>query len=134
MIAGQLRISISAVRTILHDDLKVKNVCTKIVPRILTLEGEFMEKSQMTVLYNPPYLRDLAPCDILLFLGVKYIMRGEHLGDNERFKREMTKTLKTVKLSDYEHCFSECQQRWQRCIHAKVHYIEGDNVNFVCIP
>jgi histone-lysine N-methyltransferase SETMAR len=54
---------------------------------------EFFAKNNMITMDHPYYSPDLVPCDFFLFPKVKMIMRGEHFGDVENFKRETTVLL-----------------------------------------
>ena len=105
--------------------------CLQLFPKsfCIYLVGYVWTKKKVFLDY-PSYSPDLAPCNYFLFPRVKHLMRGEHFSDIEGIKRETTKTLETAKLSEYEHCFSKWQQRWQRYTHAERDYFEEDNVNY----
>ncbi|KAG5331689.1 GVQW3 protein, partial [Acromyrmex heyeri] len=96
MIAEKLGISNDSVQTILKEDLNMRKLCTKIVPKVLTDEQKqrctvamteapwsrstinmfqkinllmqnFYVEVLKTILDHPPYSSDLAPCDFYLF-------------------------------------------------------------------
>jgi len=49
------------VRKILNEDLDMRKVCAKMVPKELTEEQEFLATTQITMLEHPAYSPDLAP-------------------------------------------------------------------------
>jgi hypothetical protein len=63
-IAEQENIDRETVRTILTEDLDMRKVCAKMVPKDLLTR-------HITVLERRPYAPDLAPCDFFLFPKIK---------------------------------------------------------------
>jgi len=64
--AEQVNIDRETVRKILTEDLDMRKVCAKMVPKELTEEQnkqEFLATKQITVLEHPAYSPDLAPID-----------------------------------------------------------------------
>ena len=65
-IVEQVNIDRETVRKILTEDLDMRKVCAKMVPKELTEEQnkqEFLATKQITVLEHPAYSPDLAPID-----------------------------------------------------------------------
>ena len=44
---------------------------------------EFLAKNNISVLEQPPYSPDLAPCDFFLFPKLKEVIKGTHFQDKE---------------------------------------------------
>jgi len=64
------------VRKILTEDLDMREVCAKMVPKELTEEKgkeEFLATKQIVVLEHPAHSPDLAPKDVFLFPKIKEI-------------------------------------------------------------
>ena len=73
-IVENLNIDSKTVRKILNEDLNIREVCAKMVPKELTEEQnkeEFLATNQITVFEHPAYLPDIAPNDFSLFPKIK---------------------------------------------------------------
>jgi len=53
-------------------------------------------------------------------------MTGRRFDTIEEIQEESQRVLDTIPKRDYQGCFQEWQKRWDRCIHAKREYFEGD--------
>jgi len=49
--------------------------------------------------------------------------------DVEMIQDNVMKQLRTITKSDYQRCFRQWQERWNKCIQAQGHYFEGDKTN-----
>ena len=70
---------------LLHDD----NAPTHTV----LSKRKFLADKNITVLEQPPYLSDLAPCDFFLFPKIKSIIKGTHFSSTNAIKNAVTKEL-----------------------------------------
>ncbi|KAG5885734.1 hypothetical protein JTB14_000656 [Gonioctena quinquepunctata] len=77
---------------------------------------------------HPPYSSDLASCDFFLFPKCKKVMRGRHWDKVETIKRDTTKQLKSLTPEDFQECFEQWKQRWDKCIATHGEYFEGDKM------
>lgn len=66
-----LGILYGTVQNILKDDLGMRRVCAKFVPRILTAVWQFLTDKKMSTIPQPPYSLDITPCDFWLFPNLK---------------------------------------------------------------
>ena len=66
---------------------------------------------------QPPYSRDLAPCDFWLFPKLK--------GCRHETIEEMTKVFDTLTQEDFHGAFQKLLERY-KCIAAGGDYLEGD--------
>ncbi|KOX77735.1 hypothetical protein WN51_10524 [Melipona quadrifasciata] len=109
-IADTLKISEDSVFTILHENLSMRKLLSKWVPRLLTPDQKqqrvddserllfhqdnapchksmkTMVKSnelRLELLSHPPYSPDLAPSDYWLFTDIKQILQGKKFDSNE---------------------------------------------------
>jgi len=88
--------------------------------------SQFLAKNNMTMVPHPPYSPDLAPCDFFLFPKLKLRMKGRRFDTIEEIQEESQRVLDTIPKRDFQGCFQAWQKRWDRCIHAKGEYFEGD--------
>ena len=70
---------------------------------------------------QPPYSRDLAPCDFWLFPK----LRGYRYETTEEMKESVTKVIDTLTPEDFHRAFQKLLE-WYKCIAAKGDYFEGD--------
>jgi len=85
-IAEQVNIDRETARKILTEDLDMRKVCTKMVPKSSPKnknKEKFLATKQITVLENPAYSPDLGPSDFLLFPKIKEILKGRHFDDTD---------------------------------------------------
>ena len=66
---------------------------------------KFLVEKNITVLEQPPYSPDLAPCDFFLFPKVKSIIKGTHFLSTDAIKNAVTKELWGISQKSY-HCRS----------------------------
>ena len=88
--------------------------------------NEFLAKHNIPLLSQPPYSPDLAPCDFL-FPQLKKTMKGRRFDYVEDIQANATRQLRAIIKSDYQRCFRQWQEHWNKCIQA--HYFEGDKTN-----
>ena len=68
---------------------------------------------------QPPYSRDLAPCDFWLFPK----LRGCRYERIEEMKESVTKVIDTLTQEDFHGAFQSLLERYNKCI---ADYFEGD--------
>ena len=74
MIADEVNVTREAVRRILTEELWMRKICAKMVPRNLTRSFsvvQFLTSKGITLKPQPPYSPNLAPYDFLLFKKAK---------------------------------------------------------------
>ena len=71
---------------------------------------------------QPPFSRDLAPCDFWLFPK----LRGCHYETTEEMKEAVMKVIDRLTLEDFHGAFQKFLERYNKCIAAGVDYFEGD--------
>jgi len=91
--------------------------------------NEFLGKYVIPSLPHPPYSPDLAPCEFFLFPQLKKITKGRQFNYLEEIQANVTRQLKATTKSDYQRCFRQWQECWNKCIQAQGHYFERDNIN-----
>jgi transposase len=90
--------------------------------------NEFLAKHNILLLPQPPYSTDLAPCDFL-FPQLKKTMKRRRFDYVEDIQANATRQLRAITKSDYQRCFRQWQEHWNKCIQAEGHYFEGDKIN-----
>ena len=71
---------------------------------------------------QPPYSRDLAPCDFWLFPK----LRGCHYETIEEMKEAVTKVIDTLTQEDFYGALQKLLERYNKFIAAGGDYLEGD--------
>jgi len=91
--------------------------------------NEFLAKHNISSLPHSPYSPDLAPCNFFFFSQLKTTMKGRRFDDNEEVQANATRQMRAITKSDFQRCFRQWQERWNKCIQAQGHYYEGDKTN-----
>jgi len=90
---------------------------------------EFLVRNSITMLEQPPYSPDFAPCDFFLFPKCKLVVRGQHLGNVKTIKSETISLLKGLREEEFQGCFQQWKRRWDKCIVSNGEYFEGDHID-----
>ncbi|CAK9818121.1 Histone-lysine N-methyltransferase SETMAR [Anthophora quadrimaculata] len=80
----------------------------------------------MTVLPQPPYSPNLAPCDFFLFPKLKSVLKGRRFDSVEDIKHNSSLALKNVPEEAYQDCMVKWKHRWNECMNRGGEYFEGD--------
>jgi len=91
--------------------------------------NEFLAKHNILLLPQPPYSPELALCDFFLFPQLKKKMKGRRFDYAEDIQANATRQLGAITKSDYQRCFHQWQERWNKCIQAQGHYSEREKPN-----
>jgi len=91
--------------------------------------NKFLAKHNIPLHPQPPYSPDLAPYDFFLFPQLNKTMKGHQFDYVEDIQANATRQLRAITKSDYQRCFHQWQERWNKCIRAQGHYFEGDKTN-----
>jgi len=60
---------------------------------------------------------------------LKKTMKGRRFDYVEEIEANATRQLRAITKSDYQRCFRQWQERWNKSIQAQGHYFEGDETN-----
>ncbi|GFV32248.1 putative transposase [Trichonephila clavipes] len=118
----------TTVHQILTNELKMRKICAKMVPKNLSQVNRFLASKNIPVAPQPPYSPDLSPCDFFLFPKLKNHLEGHHFGILENFQTAVTDQLKAIPISEFHQCYEEWKKRLQRCVASEGSYFEGDYV------
>ena len=83
---------------------------------------DYLTKMGINKVPYPPYSRDLAPCDFLLFPK----LRGCRYETIEEMKEAVRKDIDTFTLEGFGGAFQKLLERYNKCIAAGGDYFEGD--------
>jgi len=72
------------------------------------------------VLEHPPYLPDLAPCDLYLFPNIKSVLK-------QRSPFCVGRNCESKNGRDQRKCFEHWQHHMQLCVNSEGNYFEGDH-------
>jgi hypothetical protein len=89
---------------ILTEDLEMRKICAKIVPKLLMPEQK-LQRKQCCIDWEA--LEESAKC--------KLVLHGRHLGDVATITADST-FLKGLKEDDFQGCFNRWKWRWEKCI------------------
>ena len=87
---------------------------------------DFLAKNNIAILEQPPYSRDLAPCDFFLFPKLKEVIKGTCFQDSKAIKTAVTKELRAIAEESFQECVEAWQRRLEKCIRAQGDYFEGN--------
>ena len=104
-IGAQFDVSVGTLNTIIREELKMRKICVKFVPRMLILVTDYLTKMGIKTVPHPPYSPDLAPCDFCLFLKLKEKLRGCRFETIEEMKEALTKVIDTHTQEDFHEAF-----------------------------
>ena len=90
------------------------------------LVTDYLTKMGTKTVPQPPYSRDLAPCDFWLFLNLKEKLRGCRYETFEEMKEAVTKVIDTLTQEDFHGAFQNMLERYNKCIAAGRDYLERD--------
>jgi len=102
---------------ILTEELGMRKICAKMVPRNLTEQQQdaWLSTSKcITVIPQPPYSPDLAPCNFFLFQKVKSAVKGHHFELTEDIQRSVTHALRDISQTAFQECYKQWQHHWKR--------------------
>jgi hypothetical protein len=122
-------VSWGSCQRILSEDLQMKRVATKFVPRASAQSLEcqkFLTKNGITQLLHSPYSPDLAPYDFFLFPRINKVLKQKRFADVEEVKEKTTGAIKGITLEEFQDCFETWKTRLDRCIASNGQYFEGD--------
>ena len=92
------------------------------------LVTDYLTKIGIKTVPQPPYSRDLAPCDFWLFPK----LRGCRYETTEEMKEAVTKIIDTLTQEEFHGAFQKLLERYNKCIAAGGDYFEGDK-SFICV-
>lgn len=121
MLEDELGINKETIRQMLHEDLGMRKLCAKMVPKV----RDFLTKNDIPTLPHPPYSPDLAPCDFHLFPQLKSYLKGNRYDGVEEVQSVTTRVLRDLSSGGFRGCFQSWIQRWRRCIELEGDYCEG---------
>jgi len=130
-----LGISHGTCHKILTEDLKMRRVTSKFVPRLLIVDNGpahaalltwwILTNNNMTVVPHPPYSPNLAVCEFFLFPKLKMKLKGQRFQTVEEIQAESQAVLNTLRKNDFQAYFKNWQRRWDHCQVQEGDYFEG---------
>ena len=82
---------------------------------------QFLAENNITVLEQPPYSPDLAPCNFFLFPKLKGVIKGTRFQDSKAITTAVTKELRAIPMESFQKCIEAWRQRLEKCkCHANV--------------
>ena len=87
---------------------------------------QLLATKNITVLEQPPYSPNLAPCDFYLFPEIKSVFKGTHFVSAESVKAKTAEVIKNLTEHELRNCFEHWQHRLQLCVNSEGNYFEGN--------
>ena len=106
-ISAQFDVSVGTVHTIIREELKMRKICAKFVPRVPIIVTHYLTKMGIKTVAQPPYSPDLATCDFWLFPK----LRGCRYETVEEMKEAVTKVIDTLTQEDFHGAFQRVLER-----------------------
>ncbi|PNF32071.1 hypothetical protein B7P43_G05722 [Cryptotermes secundus] len=139
-----LGLSYGTCQRILSEELNMRRIAAKFVPRLLQNEQkqhrlevcrELQQQLQedpnflskvVTVVPHPPYSPDLAPCNFFLFPKMKIKLKGQRFDTVEEIQAETQTVLNTLTKKDFQDAFEKWQKCWDPCMRSQGDCVQGD--------
>ena len=77
---------------------------------------------------QPPYSRDLEPCDFFLIQKAKSAMKVHHFESTENIQTSVTQALNNIPQAAFQESYKQRQHRWKTCVQVQGMYFEGDRI------
>ncbi|GFW35386.1 putative transposase [Trichonephila clavipes] len=109
MFEEELNLNHTTVHQILTNELKMRKICAKMVPKSCPTAislNRFSNIKTIPVAPQPPY-SPLSPCDFFLFPKLKNQLKGYHFASLENIQTAVTDKLKTIPISEFYQCYEE---------------------------
>ncbi|PNF39739.1 hypothetical protein B7P43_G04773 [Cryptotermes secundus] len=81
---------------------------------------QFLTKKNIPVITQPPYSLDLTLSDFWPFPTLKMGLKGTRFTTTEDIKSNATAELQKIPKEAFHHCFQRWQNRWSKCVCARV--------------
>ena len=89
---------------------------------------EFLAKNKTVIMFQPPYLQDLAAADFFLFPKLNAPVKGERFATIGEIKEKSKRELLVIPKSTFQKCFEDQKERWHKCIISEERNFEGDKI------
>ncbi|XP_029163429.1 protein GVQW3-like [Nylanderia fulva] len=119
LMSEQLNLPKTDVHRIVSEDLAMRKICAKLVPKVLS-DAQKQQRMEATAPYSP----DVAPADFFLFPRVKRELKGKHLETLDNIQNTTTRCFNSIPKSEFQMAYDAWKTRWQRCIDAEGDYFE----------
>jgi len=90
--------------------------------------AQFLTSKGITVMPQPSYSPDLAPCDFFLFQKTKSAVKGHHFESTEDIQKSVTQALNDIPQAEFQESNKQWQHRCKTCVQAQEMYFEGDRI------
>ncbi len=90
------------------------------------LVQEFMTGKNIIAVLHAHYSPDLVPCDFWLFPKVRMTLKGNYFNTVEEIKLNTTNRIKFLMKEDFQMCFRQWQEWWNKCLCSGGECFEGD--------
>ena len=113
-ISTQFDVSVGIVHKIIRQELKIRKISAKFVPRVLIIVTDYLTRMGIKTVLQPPYSPDLAPCDFWLLPKLNEKLRGCRYETIEEMKAAVTKVIDTLAQEDFHRAFEKLLERYNK--------------------
>jgi hypothetical protein len=92
-------------------------------PHTSKISIEKIEELCFTLVPQPPYSPDLAPCDFFLFGCVKQHSEGTYFTREDQVIAAVSEVFDKIPLQAFQNVMDDLQYRLRRCIQLRVEYL-----------
>ena len=124
MIADELSMNSERVWRIITEDLGMRKVCAKMVPRLLN-DGQ--KENRVQVCQDILKQLEITP-DLLSRVVTGDESWMSRFQDSKAITTAVTKELRAIPMESFQKCIEAWQQRLEKCIRAQGDYFEGDKL------
>ena len=124
MIADELSMNSERVWRIITEDLGMRKVCAKMVPRLLN-DGQ--KENRVQVCQDILKQLEITP-DLLSRVVTGDESWMSHFQDSKAITTAVTKELRAIPMESFQKCIEAWRQRLEKCIRAQRDYFEGDKL------
>ena len=93
-------------------------------PHAATVTLDFLSVSDLQLLTHPPYSPDLAPCDLFLFLSVKWQLKGKPFQNAEDARAFIEGVILDIPQSTWSGVIDSWFERMVKCVQAEGGFFE----------
>lgn len=84
-----------------------------------------LKETGISLLEQPPYSPDLAPCDYFLFPRIKRELRGRHFANVDMLRAAVKEVIRKIPCHEFRDALLDLPRRWRRCVEEQGGYFEG---------
>ena len=86
----------------------------------------FLAKNNTALVRQPLYSAYLAQCNFWLFPKLETTLEETRFLSRKDIVEKAIAEIRSIPGEEFKRCFEKWQKRWEKCVHLKREYFEGD--------